>query len=243
MSDALSALLIVLCVPLMKLRTKWATYLLGLVAGYGIVCRESGVVVVACLLIVIQGRDRIRVIVGAAPPILALTLYNWSTFGAPWSTGYGYWYGDFPLYSLSYITKHPWPPGGQGYYASSLQLFHLVGQSNAGVIGTLPNLFFYPLIVLGFSAVYGPPWLTLVGLVTSVRSWAFREARFTLLLAAGSVIFFMMNYAQDPRFVAGPCILLTVWATFGLVQVTRTLWRRYGVTSPQEPAEISRERA
>jgi hypothetical protein len=228
MSDALGALLIVVCVPLMKVRAKWAYYLLGLVTGFGVVCRESGVIVVVCLLVVVQHTERRRVAVGATLPIVGLVLYNWSTFGAPWGNGYSYWLGRFPQYSLHYVTKHPWPPGGQGYYQSSLSLFHLVEQSHAGLIGPLPNWLFYPLILLGFSAVFGPPLLTLVGVVTAIRVWNRGEARFTLLIAAASVLFYMANYSQDARFLAGPCILLTVWGVVGLVNLARTLWGRYG---------------
>ena len=102
MSDALGALFIVVCLPLMMLKTKWSGYVLGLVAGCGVVCRESGIVVVACPLIVIQHRERLRVAAGAAGPLVGLALNNWSTFGAPWRTGYGYWLGAFSEYSASY---------------------------------------------------------------------------------------------------------------------------------------------
>jgi hypothetical protein len=226
MSDALGALLTVVCLPLMRLKEKWAMYLAGFAAGYGFVCREAGVVVVASLLIVIAGSDRFRVAAGAGVPIFGLALYNWSTFGAPWSTGYGYWLGPFREYSLSYVTKHSMPVTTT--YGSSLQLFHLVGHSSAGLIGTVPNVLFYPLIALGFSATFGPPFLTLVGLVTAIRSWSRREARFTLILTAGSAVLLMANFSQDPRLIAGPCILLTVWGVFGLVQLMRAIWRRYG---------------
>ena len=244
MSDALGALLIVVCVPLMKVRAKWAGYVLGLVAGYGIVCRESGVIVIVCLLIVIQGRERLRVVIGALGPIVGLALYNWSTFGVPWGSGYGYWLPPgFPEYSLSNVTRHPWPPGGQGFYQSSLAPFHLVQQSHAGAIGPLSNLLFYPLILLGFSFVYGPPLLTLVGLVTAIRTWKRREARFTVLVAGLLTLFYMANYSQDPRFLAGPCILLTVWGVVGLVMLTRAAWDRYGEATLNPDASMSRARS
>ena len=137
---------------------------LGFFAGYGVVIRESGVVVLVALLIVVSGWNRLRVIAGALPPVLGLAIYNWKTFGAPWGSGYGYWLGPFHEYSLSYVFKHPWP-GAEGYYARSLQFFHLARITHTGVIGLLPNLWFYPLMILGFSAIFGPPWLSLVGLV------------------------------------------------------------------------------
>ena len=118
-----------------------------------------------CLLIVMTQWDRLRVAAGASLPILGLAVYNWSTFGSPWRTGYSYWLGNFHFYSLSYVFKHPWPPGGEeGYYAESLHVFHLVAYTHSGVIGLLPNIWFYPLILLGCSAVFGPPGFTLLGI-------------------------------------------------------------------------------
>ena len=95
MSDALAALLIIVCVPLIKRRTRGSAYLLGLIAGYGFVIRESGIIVVACTLIVVVGWDRLRVAVAAAVPIVGLAIYNWATFGAPWRTGQSYGWGAF----------------------------------------------------------------------------------------------------------------------------------------------------
>jgi hypothetical protein len=229
MSDALAALLIVVSLPLMKLHTKWSVYLLGFLAGYGVVIRESGVIVVACVLIVMTQWDRLRAAAGASLPILGLAVYNWSTFGSPWRTGYSYWLGSFPYYSLSYVFKHPWPPGGiEGYFADSLHLFHLVAYTHSGVIGLLPNIWFYPLILLGCSAVFGPPGFTLLGMIAAAFWWRRREARFTLLLAALTAIFYMPNFTQDPRFMAGPCILLTVWASAAVVHLARKVRNQYG---------------
>ena len=228
MSDALAALLIVIAVPLMKVHRSWGVYLLGFLAGYGVVIREGGVIVVACLLVVMAGWDRLRIAAGAVLPILGLAIYGWVTFGAPWKTGYGYWLGKFPPYSFSYVLKHPWPPGGEGFYAESLHLFHLVGYTHSGVIGVVPNLFFYPLVLLGSSAAFGPPLFTSIGLIAAARWWRRREARFTLLLAALAMLFYMPNYSQDPRFLAGPGILLTAWGSAAVVHVARIVRDRYG---------------
>ncbi len=229
MSDVAAALLMVVCLPLMKLGTRWSMYTLGFVAGYGLVVRESGVIIVASVLIVISGRNRLRVAIGALPPMLALAIFNWSTFGAPWRTGYDYWLGNFPEYSLHYVMKHPWPPGGEnGWYAFSLQFFHLVGHTHAGFPSLLPNFWFYPLILLGISTIFGPPCLTLLGLIVAGWSWRQREAQFTLLLAGLTVIIYMPNYGQDPRYLAGPCFLLTAWAMAAIVFAARRVRRDYG---------------
>jgi hypothetical protein len=227
MSDALAALLIVVSVPLMKMHSRWSVYLLGFLAGYGVVIREGGVIVVACLLVVMTGWDRCRIAAGACLPILGLAAYSWVTFGAPWQTGYTYWLGKFPFYSLSYVFKHPWPQS-EAYYGEWLRVFHLVAYTHSGVIGLLPNIWFYPLILLGCSAVFGPPGFTLLGMIAAALWWRRREARFTLLVAALTAIFYMPNFTQDPRFMAGPCILLTVWASAAIVHLARRVRNEYG---------------
>ena len=160
--------------------------------------RDNGLIVVVCLLIVAQGKGRLRVALGAVGPIVGLALYNRSTFGAPWASGYSYWLGPFREYSLSYVFKHPWPTVNVSLYQSSLSLFHLATQSRTGPIGPLPNLVFYPLILLGFSVVYGVPGLTLIGLVTAIRSWKRPQARFTVLVACGSALFYMPQLRPRP---------------------------------------------
>jgi hypothetical protein len=228
MSDVLAATLVVLCVPLLRLRASWSTFLLGFVAGYSVAIRESGIVVLVSLLIVVSGWNRLRLIAGALPPVLGLAIYNWTTFGAPWRSGYGYWLGPFREYSLSYVLKHPWPPGGEeSYYVRSLHFFHLARFTHAGVIGLLPNLWFYPLMILGFSAIFGPPWLSLVGLVGAARWWRQREAQFTLLLTVLTVLVYMPNFTQDPRFVAGPCYVLIAWGLAALVYIARRMRQQH----------------
>ena len=225
MSDALAALLVVVCLPLIRRRTRGSSYLLGLVAGYAFVIRESGLIVVVCALIVVSGWNRLRVIVAAAVPILGLATYNWSTFGAPWRTGYNYWLGAVRVYSLSYVLRHPWR-ASDTYYAYSLHLFHLLGHIHGGYIALVPNLWFYPLIVLGFSTVFGPPWVSLIGLIAAGLRWRLVEAQFTLLLALLTAVFYMPNLGQDARYMAGPCILLTAWASAAVVELAREVRTR-----------------
>ena len=86
------------------------------------------------------------------------------------------------------------PGRRNGWYAFSLRFFHLVGHTHAGFPSLLPNIWFYPLILLGFSTVFGPPWLTLLGLLAAGWSW---RQRFFCSPASRSSIH-MPNYGQDP---------------------------------------------
>ena len=138
------------------------------------------------------------------------------------------WLGSLRLFSLSYVFKHPWPEGGEVNYAFSLRFLHLLGHTHSGFIALVPNLGFYPLILLGFSTVFGVPWVTLVGLIAAVWRWRLPEAKFTLLLAVLTVVFYMPNFEQDPRYLAGPCFLLTAWAAAAFVKIARTVRDRHG---------------
>lgn len=230
MSDVLAALLAVLCIPLLRSRRSWALYLLGFIAGYGVLVRQAGFVVVLAVLLVLGGRDRLRAATAASLPIVGLFLYSWSTFGAPWRTGYGYWLGSFPEFSFTYIWKHPWSPGGEdGYFASSLNtILHLLSYGSSGAFGVLPNALFYPLVILGFSTVFGPPLLGLLGSAAAVWKWRLPEARFALLVAVLTVVVYMANFTQDARFMAGPSFLLMAWGSAALVVMARRLRDRYG---------------
>ena len=232
MSDVLAALLTVLCIPLMRCRAPWTVYLLGLVAGFGCVVREAGIVVPVALVIVLTGWDRLRVALAALVPVVGLLAYNWSTFGSPMRTGYGYWLGSFPEYSLSYIWKHPWVPGGEdGFYVTALNIaLHPVAFGPSGPYDVLPNAIFYPMLIAGFSAVFGPPLLTLVGLVAAAWKWRWPAARFTLFVVVVTTIAYMANVTQDVRFMATPAFLLVAWGTAALVAAARRVRDRYKVT-------------
>ena len=234
MSDALGALLAVLCLPLLRINKIWAMYLVGFIAGYGFVVREAGLVIVVCALIVVSRWDRLRVIAGAFLPVVGLLLYNWSTFGRPWKTGYDYWLGHFHEYALRYAFKHPWKPGGEiGLFASPLHIFNLVAYGPKGAYAILPSAIFYPLILLGFSAVFGPPLFSLLGLIAAVKRWRWPEARFTLLLTVLTALVYMPNFTQDPRFMAGPCFVLIAWASAALVHIApRAFSTLLGIAPP-----------
>jgi hypothetical protein len=215
---ALSALLAVVLLPLMRIRARWSVYLCGVIAGYSVVVREGGIVVVICLLLVLSGWDRLKAGLAACVPIAGLALYNWSTFGAPWQSGQGYWLGTLKIYTPSFILKHPWLHDLTGYNGE-LRLFHLVEHTAHGPIGPLPNLVFYPLVALGFATVFAPPFVSLLGLVASAWWWRQKTAQFALLLTALTVLFYLPNLNQTPRYLAAPCIILVIWASVGATRL------------------------
>jgi hypothetical protein len=75
--------------------------------------------------------------------------------------------------------------------------------------------------------VFGPPLVTLVGLIAVVRRWRWRSSRFTLVLIVLTVLVFLPNLGQDPRYMAGTDMVLLAWAGAAAVFFWRWLFLRY----------------
>ena len=119
-------------------------YTSGFFAGYGVVCREGGILRSRLfLLIVVQKRQRLRVAVGAVGPIVGLACLQLVHLRKP----LGHWLQllvERLLAVLVEVCHHASLAAGRPGSQSSLELFHLVEQSHAGLIGPLPNYVFYP---------------------------------------------------------------------------------------------------
>lgn len=238
LSDAFGATLAVALLPLVKRRSPTAVYAAGVVAGYGVVVRNSGVVVLACLLIVLSHRDRVRVLIGAAPPVAGLAIYQWSAFGRPWSTGYSYWLPQVRAFSPGFITKHP--PRGDTIFLDAVHpglvsLSCRVSCARVGMIGSLPSWLFYPMAVIGFFGIFSPPFVSVIGLVSAARSWREPVARLVLLTSIVTVLFFLPYFFQSGRFMAAPAMMLVVYAAVGIAGMVTDLGRRHAFTGPPAP--------
>lgn len=222
LSDALGVLLTVALLPLIRRSSPRLTVLAGLVAGYGVVVRFAGLVVLACLLIALPGvRRRMLALAGAVPPLLGLVIYQWSTFGQPWGTGYGYWLPGFKIFSLAFVTKHP--AQGDGPFAVydqvnqhlahwTCHVFRCVGAPAGGAAGSLPNWFFYPLVLAGAFWMVTPPLVALLGWLVALRLWRDPVAQFALLLPILTLGFYLTYFYQAARFMAPAAFVLIVFA-------------------------------
>ena len=106
MSDAFAAALVVLAVPLLHRPTAARLAGAGLIAGGLILVRLSGIVTLAAMLAALGSGRRWRavVIVGvsALVGIAALAFQQWSSFGNPLMTGYGYWLPELRTFGLDF---------------------------------------------------------------------------------------------------------------------------------------------
>ncbi len=232
LSDAFAAALAVAVLALVKRLTPLAVYLGGFLAGYGLLVRASGLVILASLLIVLRGRDRLRALVTAAPPVVGLLAYQWVTFGRPWRTGYGYWLPHLKMFSLSFVTQHPL----QGDHIFTDQLNHraekwlchvVVSCHGASPAGALPNWLFYIMVLGGGLWIFAPPLVSLVGMVVAFRWWREPAAQFTLFVTALTGALYLPYFFQAARFMAAPALMLIVLACAGAIRWLQAsaLWR------------------
>ena len=235
LSDAFAAGLAMAVLALLKRRTPTAIYLAGFLAGYGVLVRASGFVVLACLLIVLRGRDRLRALATALPSLLGLGAYQWATFGKPWRTGYGYWMPGQKLFSLSYVTQHPLEHDrnlfpDQLHNLAARVACHVISCHGANPGGALPNWLFYVMLLIGLIWVFVPPIVPLVGIVVGCRWWPQPVAQFILLVTVLTMAFYLPYFYQGARFMAVPVLMLTVLACAGVVQwAERRKWWREAV--------------
>ncbi len=216
MSDALGALLAVALLPLVQRATRGGVIAAGALAGFGVVVRLNALVVLAALLLTLRGRNRLRAAAAAAPFVLALGVWQWVAYGAPWRTGYSYWLPGLQTFALGYATGDvprdgPWLThdrfGGGRWFDAICPPCNL-----DGAFGSLANWAFYPLALSGLLWVTVPP---LVGLAAAAACWVWRRqaaARLTLWTAALTFALQLVYFYQASRFTAAAGSMLTVMA-------------------------------
>lgn len=217
MSDALAAALAVALLPLLLRRSRWSMYLVGAIAGYGLLVRLSFLPVLVVLVIVVRERDRLRVALAATPFMLVLATYQWATFGAPWRTGYDYWLPQgFHPFSFASVTAAGLTGEGPWIFPDFLQgtlarwACHPCGLG--GPMHSLPSWLFYTMLIAGFFWVFAPPFITLLGLAVAILNWDTVVGRFVLLVLASQLAFFLPYFYQGARFFAPSAFMLTVLA-------------------------------
>lgn len=223
MSDAFAAgvtlLFIWLLHKLSPARVAW----LGALAGALVVVRLPMIVNLAALFIALPSIYRKRFVLFATPFVAALGLYNWSTFGSPLRTGYGYWLPTLKSFALHYSVARP-PVNGDGPGIIADVLHGKLMQWVAcpcpigGAQAALPNVLFYPFILFGLFWTYSPPLITLIGILYIWKHRGETTTKFTLWLILFSLILFTFYFYQGTRFMAAPATLLCVFASVGLAQ-------------------------
>ncbi len=222
MSDAFAAGITVLFIALLQRLSPARVAWLGALAGALVIVRLPMIVNLAALLIALPTMYRKRFVLCATPFLAALGFYNWSTFGSPLRTGYSYWLPTLKSFALDYATARP-PANGEGPWvvADVLQggLMQWVCPCPiGGAQSALPNVLFYPSILLGLFWTYAPPLITLFGLI---YIWTHRReptAGFTLWLTLFSLALFTFYFYQGTRFMAAPATLLVVFTSVSVAE-------------------------
>lgn len=215
MSDAFGALLVLLAVPMLALSGGRAGWAGGALADALVVVRLGGVVTLAalCLALLRSWRVAFGALVAATPFLVGLAVHQWLVFGSPLRTGYDYWLPGLRAFDLSYVLGNPAAMRDGALFpdlfdARWLQwLCPCPGDSPQGV---LPNLVYYPMVLLGLFWVFTPPLVPLVGLVYAWRHRAQVPYRYVLCTVGLSLVMFELYFYQAARFMAGPASLLAV---------------------------------
>jgi hypothetical protein len=216
MSDGFAAALTVLFIPLLLHLTPKRISLAGALAGALVAIRLPMLVNLVALLIVLPWALRKRLLLFAAPPLAALGLFNWLTFGSPLRTGYDYWLPGFKTFGLSFALTSPMQGDGPYVVADALGgllLRWVCPCLDGGPQAAMSNLTFYPSVLLGLFWIFVPPLIPIIGII---YCWERRRAaavRFTIWLTALSLLLFTFYFYQGARFMAAPATLLAVFAS------------------------------
>jgi hypothetical protein len=214
MSDAFAAggtvILSALLYRPSKARVSWA----GGLAGTLVLVRLAMALNLPALLISLPRVFRKRLVIFAAPPLGALGLYNWLTFGSPFKDGYSYWLPGLKSFAWSFALHHPQGegPGVIGDFLKGSLFQWACPCPIGGPQAALSNIWFYPAVLLGLFWIYAVPLVTIFGVL---YIWKHREetfVKFALGVIVLNLIFFTFFFYQGARFMAGPATLLTIFA-------------------------------
>ncbi len=234
MSDALAAGMTVLLVPLIREPTPRRIAVAGLFAGALVAVRMPSALALVALLLILPWAHRLRLLLFAAPPLAALAVFQWRTFGSPFRSGYDYWFPETRFFAPAFavdagiIRDGPWIAGD---LLRGLLLRWMCPCPIGGPEAALPNALFYPAVLAGLFWIFVP---TLVPLAGALYAWRHRGetvVRFTFWLTALSLLLFTFYFYQANRFLAAPMTLLGVLAS---------CWLAERFTRAASPAEESR---
>jgi 4-amino-4-deoxy-L-arabinose transferase-like glycosyltransferase len=222
LSDALAATLSVLLLCLLKPATRAGASLAGMLAGLLITIRLNTFTSLLGVLAATRAHLRLRVALLALPAILGLAALQWATFGNPLTTGYSYWQLDQHSFAGSYVLRAS-PPGDGPWVFDDLLHGQLLDWacpcSLGGPQASLPNLAFYPFVLLGAFWIFAPPLWTIPGIWYAWRKRRDAVGRYAIVLLASTLLLFVFFFYQAGRFMAAPATVLIV-----LSSVTVATW-------------------
>jgi hypothetical protein len=210
LSDALAAAFAVIVLGLVQRVSRTRVALAGVLAGALVSVRLNGIVMVVALLAATPKGRRRWAAGGAALPLAALGTFYWLTLGTPLKTGY-----RFPrrMFDVAFAIDNsiardgPWIVGDalRGWLMDWVCPCRLGGPEAA-----LPNLVYYPALLLGLFWVFAPPLASLPGVFEAWRRRNEAGAALTLWAVTLVVILHLVFFYQAARFLAPAATLLVV---------------------------------
>lgn len=197
MSDALAAAMTVVVVPLLRAQR---TGLAGLLAGASVAIRLPMIVNVVALFVV--AKDRKRVALFAAPPLVALALFQWITFGSPLRSGYDYWFPDTRFFAPANALKVPIVGDGPwivGDRLHGLLMRWVCPCPEGGPQAAMSNPAYYAAILLGAFWLYAPPLVPLLGFVWIWRHRREATSRYAALVVLLTFVMFAFFFSLHGR--------------------------------------------
>jgi hypothetical protein len=218
MSDAFAAAITVLVIGILHRLSRTRAIAGGGLLGALVLLRLGGLAGLLGCLLVMPRRFWAYLLVGAMPLVVALGLYQWSTFGSPLKTGYDYWLPGLRTFDAAFAVRAD--PQGDGPYIVADRLDGVLLQPICQCPGSnpqaaLPNVVFYPAVLIDLFWIFAPPGVGLFGLV---YAWSHRrETAFSLILSVALVTLFVQvfYFYQGARFMAGPATLLAISCAVG----------------------------
>jgi hypothetical protein len=229
LSDAFTAALAVLMLPLLRYMNRSGARLAGAAGGFSILARITGAANLIALLASIPRRFVKPAILFAIPSIVILALLQWALFGDPLETGYSYWGVASHNFALSYLTGTSVREGPFIFpdLLNGKLLSWVCPCQVGGPQAAMPNLTFYPTLLAGLFWVFSPPLVPLLGLAYAWRHRRETIGKYTLLVTFLSLLVYGLYFYQGTRFMAAPATLLTVLASVWLAELAAQLWRRW----------------
>jgi 4-amino-4-deoxy-L-arabinose transferase-like glycosyltransferase len=234
LSDAFTAMLAVLTLPLLRYMNRSGARLAGAAGGFSILARITGGVSLIALLVSMPRRFIRPALLLAVPSIVTLAILQWLLFGNPLETGYSYWGVASHNFGLSYLTGSSVREGPFIFpdLLNGKLLSWVCPCQTGGPQASMPNLTFYPTLLVGLFWVFSPPLVPLLGLAYAWRRRREAIGRYTLLVTFLSLIIFGLYYYQGTRFMAGPATILTVLASVWLAELAGQARRRWAHVKP-----------
>lgn len=213
MSDATgAALALVVLAAFAKGRGRRWALLAGAAAGFGPLVRTAALPLLIAAVLAANRGSRRWVVLGAAPFVVALLIYQQWAYGSPFSSGYD---KASVLWSTRWIFESQVPSD------MGLQLGTIAGPLEIPY-RDLPGWLYWT-SGLGVWWAFAPPMVGMLGLLGICRRWGGRwgdpSARFAVLATLGTLAILLPYYYHGQRLIAAPAAIMVVYAAVWLADL------------------------